>query len=294
MPWGMLPGAAMNSLPRRFVHTGGVRTAYLDVGSGEPVVALHGVPTSSALFEPLLPALEGFRVIAPDLLGQGDTQAPPRGRLGRAEYAAHLAAFLATVAPPTFHLVVHDLGGMLGLEWAVAHLDRLRTVVVLSTSASPTLRTSFVKGAFWTFELLGGSRYVRGFLPRKARRTGAIDADLAERWARPWTRGRFFRGRDLYARRHLRGLAGRLRRIHVPTLVLWGSRDEVFPPRYGRRIRKRIRGAEMKIIPRAGHWLPVDAAAATGAEIAAFLRRAGTSAGAHEKLVQRFRPPTAS
>lgn len=284
----------MHLLPRRFAHIGGIRTAYLDVGSGEPIVALHGVPTSSALFEPLLPTLDGFRVIAPDLLGQGDTETPPHRRLGHAQYAAHLAAFLETVAPPTFHLVVHDLGGVLGLAWAAAHPDRLRTLVVLSTCASPTLRWSFVSAVFWGLELLGGSGYVRGLLPRTAKRIGAIDADLAERWAQPWTRRRFFRGRDLFARRHLREVAARLGRIRVPTLVLWGGKDDVFPPRYGRRIRKRIRGAEMKVIPRAGHWLPIDAPDTSGSEIAAFLRGAGTSAGTGEKLPQRFRPPTAS
>src|SRR5512138_3399513 len=215
----------MHLLPRRVVHIAGLRTAYLDVGSGEPVVAIHGVPTSSALFEPLLPALEGFRVVAPDLLGQGDTEVPARGRLGHAEYAAHLAAFLDTVAPPTFHLVVHDLGGVLGLAWAAKHPDRLRTLVVLSTTAWPTLRWSFVSAVFWTLELLGGAGYVRGLLPRTAKRIAAIDADLAERWSRPWTRRRFFRGRDLFARCHLRGLAARLGRIRVPTLVLWGGRD---------------------------------------------------------------------
>src|SRR2546425_1976980 len=53
------------------IHTvvGAVRTAYLDIGDGEPIVALHGIPTSSLLFDPLAPHLEGFRLIAPDLLG---------------------------------------------------------------------------------------------------------------------------------------------------------------------------------------------------------------------------------
>src|SRR5512143_2967404 len=99
---------------RRFCHAGGVRTAYLDAGAGDPVVAIHGVPTSSELFEPLLPALAGSRLLAPDLLGQGDTAAP-RGALGWDRYAAHLDAFLAAVAPPRFDLVVHDMGGPLGL-----------------------------------------------------------------------------------------------------------------------------------------------------------------------------------
>ncbi len=282
-------------VPRRFVHVGGVKTAYLDVGSGEPIVALHGVPTSSELFEPLIPALDGFRLVAPDLLGQGETAVPPRGRLGFGEYAAHLSAFLETVAPPTFHLVVHDFGGVLGLAWASAHPQRLRSLVVLSTSASYTLRWAIVAAGFWALELLGGAGAVRGQLPRTAKRIGAIDPGLAERWSRPWTRARVLRGADHFSREHLRHAGAWLRRIKAPALVLWGGADDVFPPRYGRKIVKGLPKAEMKIVPGAGHWLPIDAPDTAGAEIAAFIRRAAPpGAAAAEKLAQRFRPPTAS
>ena len=71
-----------------------VTTAFVDHGSGEPLVALHGIPTSSALFVGLIPYLGGFRVLAPDLLGQGETQTPNVGKLGFAAYRGHLQAFL--------------------------------------------------------------------------------------------------------------------------------------------------------------------------------------------------------
>jgi len=108
-------------IARRSVVLEGITTCYLDAGSGEPLVALHGIPTSSALFEPLVPFLKGYRLIAPDLLGQGDTDVPGTGPLGYAAYARHLRTFLEAVPPPTFHLLVHDLGGILGLEWACDH-----------------------------------------------------------------------------------------------------------------------------------------------------------------------------
>jgi pimeloyl-ACP methyl ester carboxylesterase len=280
--------------PRRFVHVAGVRTAYLDIGAGEPIVALHGIPTSSELFDPLLPGLEGFRLLAPDLLGQGRTELPPRGPIGHAQYAAHLAAFLDTVAPPTFHLVVHDFGGVLGLPWAAAHPERLRTVVVLSTIASPTMRWAIISRARRAIQLLGGATAVASALPGTAKRIGAIGAGLAARWGRPWTRRRLLRGSDHWEGEHLRRAEEALRGIPVPTLVLWGKDDEVFPVRYGRRIRKRIPRAELKVVPQAGHFLPVDAPDTTAAEIAAFARNAGTSAASGERLVERFRPPTAS
>lgn len=281
--------------PRRFVHTGGVRTAYVDVGAGEPVVALHGIPTSSELFDPLLPALLGFRVIAPDLLGQGATDVPSQGPIGHAEYAAHLAAFLDVVAPPTFHLLVHDFGGVIGLEWAAAHPDRLRTLVVLSTTVSFTLRWAILAKLRRMKNLLGGASAFRSWILGLPKQPGTVAPDLAERWAAPWTRRRALRGRDHYARPHLQRVKQGLSRIQVPALVLWGDRDEVYPPRTAKRIRKRLPKAESKVVIGGGHLLPFDAPGMAGEEIAGFLRRAGTGAApAGERLPRRFGPPTST
>ncbi len=258
------------------------------------MVALHGIPTSSELFDPLLPGLDGFRLIAPDLLGHGQTGVPARAPIGYAQYAKHLAAFLEAVAPPTFHLVVHDFGAVLGLPWAAAHPDRLRTIVVLSTPASFTLRWAIVAKAKRAVQIAGGAMAVASALPGVAKRAGALDPALAERWGRPWTRLRALRAGGYWAREHLQHMAGSLSRIVVPTLVLWGKDDDVFSVRHGRRIAKNILGAEMKVVPGAGHFLPLDAPDATAGEVAGFLRKAGTSASTGERLAERFRPPTAS
>jgi pimeloyl-ACP methyl ester carboxylesterase len=282
--------------PRRFVHVEGVRTAYVDVGAGEPIVALHGIPTSSELFDPLLPALVGFRVIAPDLLGQGETAVPAKGPVGHAEYAAHLAAFLDVVAPPTFHLVVHDLGGVLGLEWAAAHPERLRTLVVLSATGTFTLRWAMRARLRRLRNLLGGVSSMRRWIREiPQQQPAALDVGLAGRWARPWTRRRALRGRDHYARPHLARVKAGLARIHAPVLLLWGDRDEVFPRRHAKRLRRRLSSAELKVIEGGGHWLPLDVPWRTGEEIAEFIRRAGTGTSSPgERVPRRFRPPTST
>ena len=259
------------AMPRRFTHVGGVRTAYLDAGSGEPIVAIHGVPTSSELFEPLLPALGEFRVMAPDLLGQGETETPP-GLLGYAQYAAHLAAFLDAVAPPRFDLVVHDLGGLLGLDWAGCHPDRVRRLVVLSTTVTATVRWAALWAAIYGIELVGGAAAVRHTMVRIAKRPGAIPCDLAERWARPWTRRRVLRGLDLLAPWRLRGVAERLAAVRAPALVVWGTRDDVFPPSHAEPLLEALPGAELKLAPGAGHWSMLDAPEVVGDYLATFLR----------------------
>lgn len=259
------------AMPRRFIRVGGVRTAYLDAGSGEPIVAIHGVPTSSELFEPLLPALGAFRLIAPDLLGQGQTETPP-GQLGYAQYAAQLAAFLDTVAPPRFDLVVHDLGGLLGLDWAGRHPKRVRRLVVLSTTVTASVRWAALWAAIYGIELVGGAAAVRQTMVRLAKRPGAIPPDLAERWARPWTRRRVFRSLDLLAPWRLRRVSERLAAVRAPTLVVWGTHDDVFPPSHANPFLATLPCATLKLAPGAGHWSMLDAPQVVGGYLASFLR----------------------
>src|SRR5215831_17317514 len=118
----------------------GVSTSYLDLGAGDPIVALHGIPTSSLLFVPMMPFLAGRRLLAPDLLGQGQTDCPRRGPLGFNECLDHLRGFMDAVPPRRFHLLVHDLGAVLGLDWAADHSDRLESLTILSTTVTRSIR----------------------------------------------------------------------------------------------------------------------------------------------------------
>ncbi len=117
-----------------------ITTSFLENGQGETVVALHGIPTSSLLFAPLLPFLNNYRLIAPDLLGQGQTEVPATGPLDYAAYADHLRAFMSVVSPHRFHFLIHDLGGVLGLDWATENVERLKSLIILSTTLTESMR----------------------------------------------------------------------------------------------------------------------------------------------------------
>jgi haloalkane dehalogenase len=211
-------------------------------------------------------------VIAPDLLGQGATEVP-RGRLGYSRYAAHLAAFLDEVPPPRFDLVVHDLGGPLGLGWAVRHPERVRRLVILSTTITAKARWAALMAASFAATLAGGPAAVRRVIQLLARRPGAIPPDTAERWGRPWTRTRVLRSLDHVSPAPLVGLAAGMNALRAtPELLVWGERDEVFPPRYAEPFLAALPGAELRLVPRAGHWSMMDAPEVVGGHVAAFLR----------------------
>ena len=112
---------------RKFCEVDGKRLAYLEAGSGPPIVLLHGNPTSSYLWRNVIPHLAGSgRVIAPDLIGQGDSdKLPEAGGPGRYSFQVaydYLAAMLEVLDVRTnVTLVLHDWGSALGFHWACLH-----------------------------------------------------------------------------------------------------------------------------------------------------------------------------
>lgn len=233
----------------------GLRTAYFDVGEGVPIIALHGIPTSSALFAPLIPHMAGYRLIAPDLLGQGQTEVPRSGRLDFAAYFRHLKAFLDDFAPPTFHLLVHDFGAVLGLAWAADHATRLQSIIVLSTTVTFSVRVAWLYAA----NLVLGRAALRWLMPWTLKRERVVPPETLREWARPWTRQRLLRGIDHFSPRRLRHVRQRLVFLTRPVLLIWGEDDEVFPTSHADVLRRTLPQATFVTIPKCGHWAPLDA-----------------------------------
>jgi pimeloyl-ACP methyl ester carboxylesterase len=131
----------------RQVEANGIQYSLIDEGEGPPVVLLHGFPDTASLWRHQIPALvaAGFRAVAPDLRGRGQTQAPPRVEdYALAGMVADVAALLDTLGIDRAHLVGHDFGA--GLAWLAGSLLRQRVdhLVVLSvghpaTRERPTL-----------------------------------------------------------------------------------------------------------------------------------------------------------
>lgn len=142
----------------RMIDANGVRTFIREEGDGDPVLCLHGVPASSFLYRKVLPdlAARGFRGISYDLPGLGLTArdagvGPTWTDLGR-----HAVAVVEALGLERFHLVIHDLGGPVGMELAaqlperVASLTVMNTTVAVSTFVKPwTMRPFEVPGLGW-------------------------------------------------------------------------------------------------------------------------------------------------
>jgi haloalkane dehalogenase len=117
----------------------GSSIAYVDEGEGQPVVFLHGNPTSSYLWRNIIPHLpEGYRAIAPDLIGMGDSGKPDID-YRFADHAAYLDAFLDQHDLRNAILVVHDWGSALGMRYARLNPDRIAGLVFMEAIVPPVL-----------------------------------------------------------------------------------------------------------------------------------------------------------
>lgn len=139
----MLADMALRFDPSKKKHVDvlGAGMAYVEHGEGDPIVLIHGNPTSSYLWRNVIPRLsKAGRCIAPDLIGMGDSakiELGPRGyRFSR--HAEYLEAFLGAMGIDSdVTLVLHDWGGPLGFDWGRRNSSAVRAVAYMETIVTP-------------------------------------------------------------------------------------------------------------------------------------------------------------
>jgi haloalkane dehalogenase len=122
--------------PKKLVTVLGLNMAYVDEGAGDPIVLLHGNPTSSYFWRNIIPHLSGLgRCIAPDLIGMGDSDMLPRSgpeSYTFVEHRKYIDAFLDAVGvTQNVFLVIHDCGSALGFDWANRHRDSMKGIAYM-------------------------------------------------------------------------------------------------------------------------------------------------------------------
>jgi haloalkane dehalogenase len=131
--------AAEDHLPRRRVRILDTEMSYVTVGQGDPIVFLHGNPTSSYLWRNVIPHVSGLgRCLAPDLVGMGQSAPSPDGAYRFRDHARYLDAwFDALDLHANVTLVLHDWGSALGFHWASRHPERIRAIAYMESIVWP-------------------------------------------------------------------------------------------------------------------------------------------------------------
>jgi haloalkane dehalogenase len=247
--------------------------------AGDPVaLALHGYPTSSYLWRNILPPLaeSGHRAIAPDLPGFGDSEADPPGTWEH--QVEHVETFRRAVELERFALIIHDWGGLIGLRWACDHPGVVSALVITDSGFFPDGKWhGFAK----TLQTPGEGEQVLENMNRELFATvvrqisPAIPDDAIDEYWKAYGDERRRQGQlELYRSgdfSKLEPYRGKLAELGVPTLILWGAKDQFAPVRGAYRFQKEIPGAELSVLDEAGHFLMEDDPERVGREIAEFL-----------------------
>ena len=128
---------------------------YVQVGVGDPIVFLHGNPTSSYLWRNVIPHLAGRgRCLAPDLIGMGRSGKAPSGGYRLADHVRYLDAWFEAVDLHRVTLVVHDWGSALGFHWARRHPERVKALVYMEAIVRPVAWAEWPEAARKIFQAL--------------------------------------------------------------------------------------------------------------------------------------------
>jgi haloalkane dehalogenase len=140
---------AVDPNPRKRVNVHGVEIAYVDAGSGDPIVFLHGNPTSSYLWRNIIPHLAGLgRCLAPDLVGMGDSGRTPDGSYRFVDHARYLDGwFDALELKRNVTLVIHDWGSALGFHWAHRNQASVKGIAYMEAIVRPVTLAEWPEAA---------------------------------------------------------------------------------------------------------------------------------------------------
>jgi pimeloyl-ACP methyl ester carboxylesterase len=293
------------SAQKKFIRAGGLDIAYVDIGSGPPLIVLHGCPFSAYEWKDVLPALAAeFRVIAPDLVGLGDTPVRLDQDYRLPQDVRLVRGLMDALGVPSAAFIGHDHGGATVQLLMAADPDRIERAILTNAEAYdqwpskpelPYLRmivnplmSPFVYHAL-RFEIVRREVFSiaverRSVLTREtlvgytAPHTGS-----PERWQRL---RRFFRWQldDEHNRITMSALPA-MRAFERPVLLLWGERDENFGPDLARRLARDIPGTRgIHFLKRSQHMPMQEEAQAYAAAALAFLTDGAVSAEAAAEL----------
>ncbi|MBU1183345.1 MAG: alpha/beta fold hydrolase [Pseudomonadota bacterium] len=275
----------------------GIKFHYIDEGSGNPVLMIHGNPTWSFYFRSLIRELSpNFRTIAPDHIGCGLS-----GKPDPSDYDYRLKSRVEDIDLFLGHLklngkitlILHDWGGMIGMAYAVRNPKKISSVVIMNTAAffppgrkkKISLRLRMIRNIspFADIAVLGLNLFVKSALYMASYK--GLSRDVKNGLIAPYNSWKnrvavlkFVQDIPLCENDPSYGIVkdveDNLHRLsEIPMLICWGKHDFVFTENYLAEWRKRFPGAETHIFENAGHYVLEDEPEKISSAIKDFLNR---------------------
>lgn len=265
----------------RRVHVSGFDWTYLEKGSGEAVLMIHGFGASKDNWVRFGARLgRGFRLLIPDLPGFGESGRDPEQRFDVATQARRVIDFLDFLGVERCHLMGNSMGGHIAGLIAARHPERLRSLVLIANAGVESPRDSELIAALKTSNgennmlvLESAADYPRfarfifvkpPYMPRLLQR-GLVQYTVSQRGYHQT----LFR----HLIDHYVALEPELHRIRAPTLIIWGDNDRVLDVSSIEVMQSRIRQVESVVLKDCGHIPMLERPAETARHVRQFLQR---------------------
>jgi pimeloyl-ACP methyl ester carboxylesterase len=262
----------------KFLDLHGDRVAYREAGEGEALLLIHGMAGSSATWRSVIPQLsKKYRVVAPDLLGHGES-AKPRGDYSLGAFAVLLRDLLDELGITRATVVGQSLGGGVAMQFAYQHPDHCDRLVLISSGGlgpdvSWLLRILSAPGAELVLPVVAPQPVLT--LGNKVgswlRSAGIQSPRAGEMWnaysslSDAQTRQAFLRTLRSVVDHRGQSVSA-LNKLHLtldlPTLLIWGANDGIIPVTHGYATHAALPGSRLEVLDGIGHFPHVEAPAA--------------------------------
>ncbi len=272
-----------DGVTERRMAVDGIATRLVEAGpsaADEAVVFVHGNPGSARDFDVLMASTGRYaRAIAFDLPGLGHADDRRGIDYSTAGAARYIGRVLDELGVQRVHLVLHDLGGIWGLQWAVGALGAVRSVSLVNTGVLIDY-FGHPLGLSWTVPILGEVE-MAGITREQFKTAISVQDPLPERFLDrmydDFDRATRCATLDYYRSIGVPDELGRrqaavLRTAALPALVVWGARDNFVPVAVAYRQSAAFPDARVEVLARSGHWPQLDDAARVDALVTGFLR----------------------
>jgi len=258
----------MNSrLKSKYLIAENTRIHYLIAGSGEPILFIHGFPTSSYLWRNIMEEVQDkYKVIAIDLPGYGKSEKSIEDSFSFRYYTRILNSFLDNLKLDKITLGVHDVGGPIGLYWMIQNMERVNRLILFNTLVYPKFS--------WAVKLFGLASITPGIKEwltskkgiKKALYMGIhnkanITAEIIRNYQLPFdnkiSRKVLLKSVQRLSLKGFKEIEDKLNRFNGPVQIIYGENDKILPKVSDtmKKVKKDLPQCNINSIPNCGHFL---------------------------------------